>query len=685
MINRITSMVRDYSHARGERGRAPTEDELETNAFGTFILKAREIVKANRQKRTWTPYGILAPSEGVTLEAPEWSRAQMDIIRYLEWWASYDLFDQASRFHAYGSLILRALDLYEGASLDQSTAWTFLQEVGMIPPWEIPSRYRVRFPGVHIQSGGGLTRKEPPSIEDSRRPDIAAGSRREWTGVNVLCIDKPETTLIDDGVSLERTDKEDEFWIHIHTADPASGILPNSELGKFMELIPENIYLPGHFQAMLPTDIGADDTNDYESKSLTETYSLGPGQPTLTFSARVNELGEVLEFKVEPGVLDKVSYLDPRDVMQFCKEPVPPPAPEQSLTVGTRPSKVNDAPSRTMTAADALDSDSKRDLLTLYRLSEALKKRRLSKGAWPYFPPKPSVKVAFKPTAAAGEGEQVLPPDPYIEVGYDDPGAASVVANTMILAGEIAAHWCADRGIAVPYRKDIHSATNFAQIREYTTKQLYPLLLNGVQPSAAQRQELTRLTGGIEISVTPGPYFMLGLDMYAKATSPLRRFSDLILHWQVHAALAHEREVGRKLDPSVDDLDRVLPFTSETLGNTLSLLHMRERMARILSYGIKEWILMAVLRDWKYENRPTRKLRFTVDATWLQGLTGRINLFDLEASMTTEDLGSLALLRDIKAGDEFDVEITNMNIHQRLILVKALEYRPGGQRPAAAS
>lgn len=687
MINRITTMVRDYSQKMGENGRAPSPKELSSNAFGSFVLRAREIVKANREKRLFTPFGIVAPTSGVTLGTPEWSRAQMDVIRYLEWWASYELFEPSSRFHSYGSMILRALELYDDVLLDQTTAWTFLQEVGMIPPWEIPSRYKVRFPGVQIQSGGGLIRKKPHTFEESRRPDIAGGSRKEWKGVNVLCIDAPSTMIIDDGVSLERTDKADEFWIHIHTADPASGILPNSELGKFMELIPENIYLPGHFQAMLPSDIGTEDSNDYKSEGLIKTYSLAAGRPTLTFSTKVNEGGELLEYKVEPGMLDKVTYLDPVDVAQFCEEPAPPPAPGQALAVGSLPAKADQPPNRPMTIADNLDSDSKQDLLVLYRLGEALKKKRLEKGAWPYFAPKPSVTVAFEdvPAVTPGEGVNVLPPDPYIKVGYDAFNGASVVSNTMVLAGEIAARWCSDRGIAVPYRKDVHSSTNFAGIYEYATKELFPLLRNGIQPSASQRQELNRLTGGIEISATPGPYFMLGLDMYAKATSPLRRFSDLILHWQVHAALAHEREVKRQIDASVDDLDQILPFTSETIDNTLSLLHMREKMARVLSYGVKEWILIAVLRDWKFENRPPRKLRFTVDSAWSKGLMGRIDLFDLDALLTIPDLNSLALMKDIKVGDAFEVEITNMNVHQKEIFVKAVKYLGPDDKAASTS
>ncbi|CAM1507237.1 Fc.00g068780.m01.CDS01 [Cosmosporella sp. VM-42] len=678
MINRVSSLVREYTMVMGQQVRALTTEDLEGSALGNFILKARELVQASRAKRPWTQHGIVAPSSesSIELETSTWSKSSQDIIRFLEWWACYDLFDDASRFHAYGSLILRSLALYPDVNLDQSTAWTFLQEIGAIPPWEIPSRYKVRFPNVKIESGGGLIRNPPTKIEDSKRPDIATGFRREWRGDNVFCIDAPSTVLIDDGVSLERTEKSDEFWIHVHAADPASGIQPKSELGEFMELIPENIYLPGHFQAMLPSDLGAENSNDYKSESLVDTYSLAAGRPALTFSAKVNEAGELLDYKIEPGVIEKVHYLDPADVSEFCNEPAPLFVSEQSLTVGTQPEKTTYAPNRPMTAAKDLDESSKEDIRTLYKLAEAIKQKRLDKGAWPYFFPRPSVTVSFPEPSADQEplkGVKVLPPDPYIKIGYESSSGCSVVSNSMVLAGEIAARWCSDRCIPLPYRKDVHSSTNLAATLEYATKEIYPLIKQGIEPKSTQRQELNRLTGGIEISSTPGPYFMLGLDMYAKATSPLRRFSDLIVHWQIHAALAHERSVQRRIDSS-DNLDEILPFTSTTLPTTLSLLHMREKMARAISHGIKEWILIALVRAWRFENSAPRSLRFTVTSRWRQGLMGRLDFFDLDAIMDIDGVDDKILLKDVKVGDQFDVELADVNVHSRNIFVKTLRY-----------
>ncbi|TFB04358.1 hypothetical protein CCMA1212_003650 [Trichoderma ghanense] len=675
VINRVVTMVRDYTATSGKRLRQPTPDDLEDTALGLFILQARRTVLASRSKRQWTPHGILTPADGMELPQPEWSQPSKDIIAFLEWWASYDLFEPGSRFHGYGALILRALQLYDDAVLDQSTAWTFLQEIGIIPPWEVPSRYKVRFPEVKITRGGGLEREIPRDIENSKRPDIAAGSRRAHTQSTIFCIDAVSTMVIDDGISLERTDNPDEFWLHVHAADPASSIKPNSDLCKFMELIPENIYLPGHFQAMLPSNLGEeDDAKDYASDGLVGQFSLKSGSPALTFSAKVNRAGDLLDFKVEPSTLDRVVYLDPEDVSRFCNEPPPPPVPSYSLTVGTLQGNGEPEVNRPMTAAEDLDASSKEDLLMLYQLAEALRSKRLSKGAWPYFFPRPSVSVKQGDAPDATETSNFLPADPYIKAAYEASTGCSVVSNTMVLAGEIAARWCSSRGIPIPYRRDVKFRHGGKEAFDYATKHIYPLIQKGIEPSGSQRQELIRHTGGIEIASQPGPYFLLGLDMYAKATSPLRRFSDLLVHWQIHAALAHERKTKRTIDPDIDNLDAILPFTTRQLATTLPLLQVREKMARTVSRGIFEWILIALVRAWRFEKTAPEKLRFTVGSRWRQGCIGKVDFFDLHAVMDIEGLNQKVLIKDVRVGDQFEVELADVNVHSRRIAVKALKY-----------
>lgn len=703
IINNVAAMVREYTETLTMKSRPLSPQDLETITFGKFVVEARQAVSQSRTERQWTSHGILKASRGMELPEMKWSRSSMDVLSFLEWWASYDLFDLGSRFHSSGALILRALDLYDDVLLDQSTAWTFLQEIGRIAPWEIPSRYKTRLPGVTVDRGGGLSRETPDGVEASKRRDIAADVRSQKVGGDtIFCIDAPSTTVIDDGVSLERTGKPDVFWVHIHAADPASIIKPNSELCKFMELIPENIYLPGHFQAMLPSDVGEEDAGDYKSEGLVKEFSLRSGGPTLTFSAKVNSAGDVLDYKVEPGTLGRVLYLDPEDVSAFCNEPPPPVAVRggHSLAVGTPPKQAPSLPERPMVAAEDLTEKAKHDLLTLYRLAEAVRRKRLSRGAWPYFFPRPSVSVMFDAAserASSSEGATVVPADPYIEVKRETSTVCSVVSNFMVLAGEVAARWCASREIPIPFRKDIKSAQNHEAALEYVSNEIYPLIQQGIEPPQRQRQELVNLTGGIEISTQPGPYFLLGLDMYAKATSPLRRFSDLLVHWQIHAALAFERDAKRRIDVAKDKVDAILPFTTAELGDSLRMLQMREKKARRMSRAVLDWILIALVRAWRFEARAPPALLFTVGLRLQTALQGRLDLFDLDAMLDSSGLGGCRLIKDVRVGDQFEVELVDVNVHSRQIVVRATRHlgqqqegdgpaaRPvaGGSRPVA--
>lgn len=668
-IDRVSQMVRDHVSPTS-RPRSPRSASKDTK-LGAFLDQARVAIETSRKVRETTVHGILKPSAAASvIQRPEWSPASQDVILFLEMWASYGMFESSPRLHSNGAMILRLLGTYSDLPLNQTTAWTFLQEIGHIMPWEVPSRYNVRFPGTEIIRGGGLQRPEP-SIQESTRPDVASGARQD-IDAPVFCIDGVSTTLIDDGISVERTDDSKEFWIHVHAADPASGIQPNSELCKYMELIPDNIYLPGHFQAMLPAELGMED-GDYQSKNLIEKYSLHNGAPALTFSAKVNRQGDVLDYKVTPSTLQNVIYMEPDDVSRFCLEPREKHMSTTRFSVGQKPDESSVGPERAMVRANDLDKAMQDDVVLLYELTNAIKDKRLKKGAWPYFFPRPTVKLELGAVPDVEPNEIAIPADPYIEVSMESSNGSALVSNSMVLAGEIAARWCADRNISVPYRRDALEGREHYAALMYAQEELYPLIKKGIEPTASQRSVLARLTGGIELASQPGPYFMLGLDMYAKATSPLRRFGDLLVHWQIHAALAHERSTGRKLDGAKDNMDEIMAFSNEQLADTLPLLQLREKLGRAVARGTTDWMRLALLRAWQFDKTlPNERMVFTVDMRLREGLMGHLDMFGLDAVMDVDGLNQQRLMNDVRVTDQFEVELADINVRAGQVLVKAL-------------
>ncbi|PHH80046.1 hypothetical protein CDD80_3035 [Ophiocordyceps camponoti-rufipedis] len=687
-VDKVSEMVREYvSDVMSKKPvgsgsaatKLPPNIQLLTTPLLTFIKEAREVVLQSRRHRTPTSCGLIKPSSAVELEKPNFSATSREVLKFLEYWAVYNIFAPECRLHSHGALILRALDLYPDRDLNQATAWLFLQEAGILSPWELPSRFKHRLPGITVDKNGGLSRPPPTAIEESMRPDdIAASYRKDRRNKTVFCIDAASTHLIDDGVSLNRSGLDNVFWIHIHVADPASRLLPNSEFSKYFELLPENVYLPGHFDAMIPSHLGLNST-DPTSQSLVQQFSLRSRGPALTFSAKVTRAGDVLDGEICPSTIGNVVYLDPEDVANFCQQPPPPPLDEKMkrrLSVGTR--QQSTWPPRKMDKVDGLTKGQKIDLKILYQLAENIRQKRLSKGAWPHYFPKPSVSVGFE--ASSGEkpsqGAKLIPADPYIEVGTDLSIHSTVVSSLMVLAGEVAAKWCSQRGIPIPYRRNTKAANNMEEAYEYATEVLYPLIRKGIRPTPQQQHTLTLLTGDIELSPRPGPYFLMGLDMYTKATSPLRRFGDLLVHWQIHAAVEFEQIHHRMLEHNKDDLASILPFTAT--GLNLPWLKIREKTARRIGNGSLDWTLIALARAWLFEGKKMGRLRFRVRAIWARGLLGQLDLFDVPARLDVEGLGGIRLLKDTKIGDEFEVELVDVNVYSRNAIVRALQYLGGG-------
>ncbi len=97
-----------------------------------------------------------------------------------------------------------------------------------------------------------------------------------------------------------------------------------------------------------------------------------------------------------------------------------------------------------------------------------------------------------------------------------------LVTDAMLMAGEAVARYCEAHAIAIPYAgqeppERVQTPTDMAAMYAYRRQ---------FKPS--------------RLSVEPRPHFGLGLERYTRATSPLRRYSDLLVHQQLRAHLAGE-------------------------------------------------------------------------------------------------------------------------------------------------
>lgn len=105
-----------------------------------------------------------------------------------------------------------------------------------------------------------------------------------------------------------------------------------------------------------------------------------------------------------------------------------------------------------------------------------------------------------------------------------EPGASRLmVAEAMILAGAVVAELGRQQQLALPYRSQLP-----AELPPATELEALP---PGPVRHAAIRRCLSRGHSGVE----PAPHFSLGLAAYVQATSPIRRYGDLVVQRQLLA------------------------------------------------------------------------------------------------------------------------------------------------------
>ncbi|WP_368656083.1 RNB domain-containing ribonuclease [Synechococcus sp. HK05] len=115
--------------------------------------------------------------------------------------------------------------------------------------------------------------------------------------------------------------------------------------------------------------------------------------------------------------------------------------------------------------------------------------------------------------------------EPVLEISEPSPSRA-MVAEAMILAGALAARFGVEHGVALPYRSQLPA--------ELPPQAELDALPDGAVRFAAIKRCLSRGLMGTQAA----PHFSLGLPAYAQATSPIRRYGDLVVQRQIQAQLS---------------------------------------------------------------------------------------------------------------------------------------------------
>lgn len=138
------------------------------------------------------------------------------------------------------------------------------------------------------------------------------------------------------------------------------------------------------------------------------------------------------------------------------------------------------------------------------RVTDAYRERRKARGAARIDLPEVSVRVV--------DGRVLIRPLPKL-------ASRDMVTDAMLMAGEAAARYALAAAIPIPFAMQPapdEVAEPIGMPAMYAYRRFF-------KPSRA--------------SLEPAPHFGLGLEAYARATSPLRRYADLVVHQQLRAAV----------------------------------------------------------------------------------------------------------------------------------------------------
>jgi exoribonuclease-2 len=212
----------------------------------------------------------------------------------------------------------------------------------------------------------------------------------------------------------------------------------------------------------------------------------------------------------------------------------------------------------------------------------------------------------------------------------DDSPSRQMVAEMMILAGETAAHYGQTHRLPLPFR-------NQPQPELPTEEELYQLPAGPVRYCAIRRR-MPRS----ELSIVPARHASLGLDIYTQVTSPIRRYSDLLTHFQLKAHLR----------------DAPLPFSAE---------EMKELMLSI-SVAVKEAasVERQTNKYWELEY-----LRRHADLSWTALVLGWKRGYENSVGfILLEDLGietEMRFQRPVSPGDFLQVKVSHADPRHELI------------------
>ena len=629
LVNQIKSWVREhqeYSISRVHADKNPAAHRTrKLSVLAEFAKSMRPIIEKSRAFRRLSQTGYIGASTVQIGPSPSAYRSvairpaqpsETLILRFLEMWSARKSVRGGSALTALGPMILRASGLYadnQVETLNEKTGFNFLQEAGVIAPWETRASFdtRLALPGMNFNTKTDRLMKAAAESAQTFEPeDSMKHLRHDWGNLEVFCIDDLGTQEVDDGVSLEAVAGEDSvFWIHCHVANPTAFIPTGHAMAAYAEQMCQTAYLPGTKYSMLPAAIS------------TEHFSLAPGRPVLTFSAKLNLEGDLLQIRITPSRIHNVTRVTPATVYEHLTIRHDRYMSKRKYTVGHAPPPRNEETPNKHTWSLTRSQVEKLKLISLYTGTRRMKGfefmnrntmqrapdtthyvfRRSPKASLCYY----KMEHPWRRVLRRIEGDPTIQFEATVvdlDAKQDDHWEEAamhmnLVMNVMLLAGEVGASWSAARGIPLIYRGTAKGASVISpESRRLRAEAGQPGQKVAVSLLAAEDQ-IAAAPGAIS-SIRPCPNQHIGSEAYSKVTSPMRRYGDMTAHWQIEAALRSEARLGRDLTER--DIS-ALPFSNAAMEAVAKHIGQREMtINRAISEANLHWCHLLVMRGLQF-------------------------------------------------------------------------------------
>jgi exoribonuclease II len=426
---------------------------------------------------------------------------------------------------------------------------------------------------AHVQLNllaSGLTERFPAALEkiastliDAPPPDLDAKIRKDLTELYIVTIDDESTTEIDDGLSAEmvmyttrenssnsngnnKNDDDDnnsdgkisekenrqgiKVWIHV--ADPTRWVQPNDPLDSEARRRSKTLYLANGMIPMFPLSLA---TGPFSLRQGAESCALTVSCIIdATTGAVVAESVNVTPSTIVPSV--RLTYDMTDEILEECS------------------------------------ADEEPAVHALHLAAKARRSYRAANGSVEINLPEPKMEVLDVDDDVEHEKS---PGVTMTAVNVEESLSRQLVAEMMILAGEVCARLGDHLQVPLPYRGQSDPVLPSQQELEAV-------------PEGPCRMALLRgtMTRSITAADSPVRHAGLGLDAYTQVTSPIRRYGDLLAHWQLKAAL--------RGDSPPFSLQTMTDVVSE-LGVTTQRVSKLERDAQ--SYWIAHYFKRAMAKN----------------------------------------------------------------------------------------